>query len=136
MSQKTVQSAKNSLKFKASPREGVLEVRIGVRKFSLPVEARMLSNGDFLFLSFPATSELFRIDGKTLTAMDGEADATEAYGALNPGRKRGRRSASNDAELPSELAEALKNLPAGYRLGYGPDNTPKLVRTRQRRKKA
>ena len=40
-----------------------------------------------------------------------------------------------DAGDPAELAAALKGLPAGYRLGYGADGTPKLVRTRKRKGK-
>jgi hypothetical protein len=130
---KTVQNVKNSLKFKAQEKEGVLSIRVGVKKFTVPVNARMLSDTDYLFLSFPASSELYRIKDKELEPMNREADATEAYEALNPGRKRGRRRGGG-VDMPSELAEALKNLPEGFRLGYGPDGSPRLVRTRKRGK--
>jgi hypothetical protein len=33
------------------------------------------------------------------------------------------------------LANALKNLPAGFKLGYGADGSPKLVKTRTRKSK-
>ena len=134
--QKTVQNVKNSLKFKANEREGILSVRVGVKKFVVPGKARMLSDSKYLFLSFPASSEMYRIEGKNLIALDKGDDATEAFEALNPGRRRGgRRRGGGGTEMPAELAEALRNLPAGYRLGYGPDGAPKLVKTRQRRGK-
>ena len=130
---KTVQNVKNSLKFKAQEKDGVLSVKVGVKKFAVPVKARMLTNANYLFLSFPASSELYRIEGKELKAMDRGEDATDAYEELNPGRRRTRRR-NNQVEMPSELAEALKSLPSGYRLGYSPQGEPKLVRTRKRTK--
>lgn len=131
---RNVQSVKNSLKFKAQEKTGVLSVKVGVKKFSVPVKARMLSGGDYLFLSFPASSELYRVDKKQLSPMAKEDDASEAYGVLTPARKRGRRRASG-VEMPSALEDALKSLPSGYRLGYGSDGAPKLVKTRGRRSK-
>lgn len=130
---RTVQSVKNSLKFKASPKSGILSIKIGVKKYSVPIEARMLSNGDYLFLSFPASSELYKIENKELSALDGKSDATDAHGALTPKRRRGRRRRES-VEMPAELAAALKSLPSGFKLGYGSDGSPKLVKTRTRAK--
>ncbi len=132
---RTVQSVKNSLKFKAQPKAGILSVKIGVKKYSVPVEARLLSNGEFAFLSFSASSELYQIANKQFQAMKSDADATHAFTALNPSRKRTRRRRQLVA-MPDQLAEALKNLPSGYKLGYGADGSPKLVRTRTRARKA
>jgi hypothetical protein len=134
-SEKSVQSVKNSLKFKAQEKDGVLSVRVGVKKYSVPIKARMLSSGEFLFLSFPASSELYRVDKKSLAVMAREEDASRAYESLNPGRKA-RRRRSGGAEMPDELAAALRAIPEGYKLGYTLDGTPKLVRTRKRGKKA
>jgi len=131
---KTVQNVKNSLKFKAQVKPNLISVRIGVKKYVLPVEARVLSSGEYMFLSFPACSELFQITDKKLVSMDAEADATEAFNALNPGKKRGRRRSSANA-LPDQIAQALKNIPDGYRLGYDASGTPRLVRTRIRKTK-
>jgi hypothetical protein len=128
---KTVQNVKNSLKFKARVKQNTISVRVGVKKFTLPLEARMLSGGDFLFLSFPACSELFRVVGKQLSAMDSSADATEAFEALNPGKRDSRRKPS-PARLPSAVEAALKEIPEGYRLGYDAGGRPRLVRTRKR----
>ena len=134
---KSVQEVKNSLKFKADEKEGLLTIRFGVKKFVVPHKVRMMSDGKFMFLSFGASSELYEVDGKGLKAMDKAADGSAAYEALKPSakKKRGARKGKSAVELPAALAEALKNLPAGYRLGVAPDGTPKLVKTRTRRKK-
>jgi hypothetical protein len=131
---KTVQNVKNSLKFKANPKGGVLSVRVGVKKFVVPVDARLLSDGKYLFLSFPAVSELYMVEGKSLSAMAGGADASEAHAALTPAaaKKRGRRR-SAPVEVPPALAAALKAIPAGFKLGISADGTPRLVKTRKRR---
>lgn len=133
---KNVQKVKNSLKFKADEKEGLLTVRFGVKKFVVPHKVRMLSDGKYMFLSFTASSELYQVVGKDLKAMDKANDATDAFNALNPGRKgrRGRKPRAS-AQLAPELEEALKNIPAGYRLGYGTDGSIKLVKTRTRKKK-
>ena len=133
---KTVQKVKNSLKFKADEREGLLTIRYGVKKFVVPHKVRMLSDGKFMFLSFVASSELYKVEGKVLKAMDKGAEASDAYDQLNPGRKgkRGRRARGSVAVSP-ELQAALSSIPAGFRLGYGPDGSIKLVKTRVRMKK-
>ncbi len=134
--EKNVQKVKNSLKFKAEEREGLLTIRIGVKKLVVPHKVRMLSDGKFMFLSFTASSELYKVEGKQLKAMEKTADASDAYVQLNPGRKgkRGRKARSSVAVSP-ELAAAISSIPAGFRLGYGPDGSIKLVKTRVRTKK-
>jgi hypothetical protein len=128
---RTVRNVKNSLKFKAQPKQGIISVRVGVKKYTVPVEARILSNSEHIFLSFPAVSELYKITDNGLEPMDVDADATEAYNSLNPGKKRGRRR-GEALTLPPQLAEALKSLPAGHKIGYDADGTPRLVKTRKR----
>lgn len=136
MMSKNVQKVKNSLKFKADEKEGLLTIRFGVKKFVIPHKVRMLSDGKYMFLSFTASSELYQVAGKELKAMEKSADATDAFSALNPGRKTKRgRKARGSVEVSAELEAALKNIPAGYRLGYGADGSIKLVKTRTRRKK-
>lgn len=128
---KTVRSVKNSLKFKAQAKPGILSVRVGVKKYAVPIEARILSTGEFMFLSFPASSEVYKISGKQLAPLGAESDASEAYQALNPGKRKGRRRRAQ-VSLPTNLTEALKAIPAGYRLGYGADGEVKLIKTRKR----
>lgn len=133
---KNVQEVKNSLKFKADEKEGLLTIRYGVKKFVVPHKVRMLSDGKNMFLSFTASSELYEVTGKGLTPMDKNADATAIYENLNPGRKkRGGRKGKAAAALTPELEAALKAIPEGFRLGYAADGSLKLVKTRTRKKK-
>jgi hypothetical protein len=134
--EKNVQKVKNSLKFKTEEREGLLTIRFGVKKLVVPHKVRMLSDGKYMFLSFTASSELYKIEGKQMKAMPKTAEAGDAYEQLNPGKrgKRGRKGRASAAVSP-ELAAALSSIPAGFRLGYGPDGSIKLVKTRVRTKK-
>ncbi|MDX2065302.1 MAG: hypothetical protein SFX74_06120 [Fimbriimonadaceae bacterium] len=134
---KTVQNVKNSLKFKAAEKEGVLSIKLGVKKYTVPVKARLISSDQFLFLSFPASSELYRIDKKSLNVMDRDEDASEAYEKLSVVRPRGTRGRrASSGPMPDELAKALSNVPNGFKIGYGPDGSPRLVKSRTRRKKS
>lgn len=133
---KNVKSLKNSLKFKATPKTGVLTVRVGVKKYVLPVEARMISGEGYLFLSFGSSSEIYEVGPKSLTPMAADADGTAAATALTPksrGRGRAKRSRKG-VEMPDNLAKALAQVPAGYKLVPG-DGGYRLVRTRTRKKK-
>lgn len=132
---RTVKTVKNSLKFKAQQKAGLLTVRVGVKKYVLPVEARILSSSDYIFLSFPASSELYQVKNKQLAAMAPAADAADAFTALNPGRKRRGRKASAEASMPKEVAEALAKIPAGFKLGYDASGKPRLVKKRTRKSK-
>ena len=130
MNKRSVQSVKNSLKFKAQPRSGVLSVRIGVKKYLVPMDARILSDSEYIFLSFPACSELFRVQGKVLEAMHPDEDATAAFEALSPRKRRGGRRSS--PPLPDDLAAALSTVPPGYKVGYDAAGRPRLVKKRVR----
>lgn len=132
---KTVQKVKNSLKFKADEKEGLLTIRFGVKKLVIPHKVRMLSDGKYMFLSFTASSELYKIEGKQMKPMPRSEDADEAFDSLNPGRKSRKGRKGRSLDLSPELEAALKNIPAGFRLGYGPDGSLKLVKTRVRTKK-
>jgi len=131
LANRSVQTVKNSLKFKAHPKSGILSVKVGVKKYQIPVEARMLSGEGYMFLSFTACSELYKIENRSLKAMAADEDASEAFENLNPSKRRGRRKGAH-VEMPPALADALKNLPSGFKLGYASDGTPKLVKTRKR----
>ena len=129
---KNVKSVKNSLKFKAQVKSGLISVRVGVKKYVVPVSVRILSSDSHMFLSFPATSELYKIKGKELTAMDPAADAAEALASLNPGKRRGRKRAA-PINMPTELESALKAIPAGYKLVFDAAGKPRLAKARKRR---
>jgi hypothetical protein len=131
---RSVKNVKNSLKFKANVKTGVLSVRVGVRKYVVPAQARILASDDYIFLSFTASSELYKIDGKKLIPMGSGEDATDAFAKLNPGRKRRVRRVSKVA-MPEEVLNALKKLPSGFRLGYDSSGKPRLIKSRTRSKK-
>jgi hypothetical protein len=133
---KNVQKVKNSLKFKADEKEGLLTIRFGVKKLVIPHKVRMLSDGKHMFLSFSASSEIYKIDGKAMKAMDKGEDASGILASLSPSRKkRGPKKSKAASALAPELAEALKNIPDGFKLGYTADGSLKLVKTRTRTKK-
>lgn len=133
---KSVQKVKNSLKFKADEKEGLLSIRIGQKKYTVPHKVRMLSDGKFLFLSFTGSAELYEVQGKQINPMAKDADASEAFATLNPGRKRRSGGASKArAQVTPELEAILKQIPAGYRLVHTAEGTVKLVKTRNRGKK-
>jgi hypothetical protein len=128
---KSVKNVKNSLKFKARPKSGAISVKVGAKKYTVPISARILSNENFIFLSFPACSALFEIHHRELKPLPPEADATEAYAQLNPFKKRNRVKVPQ-VSIPKELVDALRALPADYKVGYGTDGAPRLVRKRRR----
>ncbi len=133
--EKTVKNVKNSLKFKATSKSGLLSIKIGVKKYTVPAEARMLSNDGYLYLSFPATSELYKVEGGTLTVIKDDAVASEALAALTPKRRGRKKAAQAEATLSPAVLEALRAIPAGHKLIPTADGGYRLVRTRVRRKK-
>ena len=128
---KSVKNVKNSLKFKARPKSGAISVKVGAKKYTVPISARILSNERYMFLSFPACSALLEICTRELKLMAPEADATEAYEDLNPHKRRNRAKAPQ-VSISKELVDALRAVPTGYKVGYSPDGAPRLVRKRQR----
>lgn len=133
---KTVKNVKNSLKFKVDPKDGLLSVRVGVKKYRLPVEARLASSDGYMFLSFSACSELFKIENGELVPMEPTANGTEAYDKLNPGRRRRGRRRAAAVEMPKSLQDALKEIPAGYKLVFDlKTGLPRLAKKRERRAK-
>ena len=128
----TIQSVKNSLKYAAAEKERMLTVRLGVKKLVIPVRARVIAQGEYLFLSFPASTEIYKIEGKEMTPVE-DAGAAEAREALRTPKKRGGRK-KKSAEMSEEVQRLLAALPAGTRLGYDRQGNPKLVKTRPRKK--
>ena len=130
----TLTSAKASLKNSVPEKERVLTVRLGVKKLVLPITAKLATSGEYLFLSFPSTTEIYRMDGKGLTPLETDEQAGAAMEALATPRRRGGRR-KKAAEIAPELQHALSSLPSGHRIGYDAQGNPKLIKTRPRRKK-
>lgn len=131
---KTVDSIKRALKLRAEPKRNSLTLRMGVKKLPLPFEVRLITSGDYLFVHVPPSAELFKIDEDGLQPVQSVEEAQSATQSFRRGGKRGKRGGRASAqEMPEQLMQALRAIPSGFKLGFNPDGTPRLVKTRKRR---
>ena len=117
-----------------------ISVRIGGKRYNLPVEAHVLTTDDekglFTFISLPATNAILGVtsDGHEVI-KEGEKGA--AMGALRTTIARAKKAnepkGADTPALGDDVLKALKAaVPAGYRLVYE-NGEPKLQRLRQKR---
>jgi len=132
---KTVEKTKSSLKLRTQARTGALTLRLGVKKYVLPFEVRLLTSSDYVFVHIPPSAEIMKVTKGGLEVVSDVPAAEEAAKSFRRGRKRTSGRSSSPVELPSDVAAALNKIPAGYKIGYSADGSVKLVRTRKRRKK-
>lgn len=133
---RSLDKIKFGLKLRTNSTNGALSLKMGVRKMTLPFEARLIKSDEFVFVHIPPSAEIFKIDGKNLKMVTDAKEAEEAVVSFRKARKRGKRSAAKDVEMPTELESALNKIPDGFKLGYDADGRPRLVKTRTRRKKS
>ena len=132
---KTLKNVKNSIKFKVQPKAGLLTVRAGSKKYMVPVEVRLSAGTDYLFLSIPATSEIFKIEANKLVCLDPEGDGDTAHDQLNTPPTRTRKIRRGGPELPGELQQALTKIPPGYKLVFDlKTGQPRLAKTRMKKR--
>jgi len=132
---KSLQKIKSSLKLRTQEKSGALTLRLGVKKYVLPFEVRLLTSNDYVFVHVPPSAEIMKVTKGGLEVVT-DADAAEtAAKSFRRSRKRTSAKASKSVEMPQELANALNKVPTGYKLAYGNDGQPRLVKTRRRRKK-
>ncbi|MBS1714407.1 MAG: hypothetical protein JST30_08735 [Armatimonadetes bacterium] len=132
---KSLQKIKSSLKLRTQEKSGALTLRLGVKKYVLPFEVRLLTSNDFVFVHVPPSAEIMKVTKSGLEVVTDADSAEQAAKSFRRSRKRTSAKASKSVEMPTELANALNKVPAGYKLAYGPDGQPRLVKTRRRRKK-
>lgn len=132
---KSVEKVKSSLKLRTQERTGALTLRLGVKKYVLPFEVRMLNSSEFIFVHIPPSAEIMRLTPGGLEVVSDIATAEEAAKSFRKGRKRSSGKSSKAVEMPSEVAAALNKIPPGFKIGYGADGSVKLIKTRKRRKK-
>ena len=132
---KTLQKVKSSLKLRTQEKSGALTLRLGVKKYVLPFEVRLLTSNDFVFVHVPPSAEIMKVVNGNLEVVTDVDTAEQAAKSFRRSRKRTTAKASKSVEMPVELASALNKVPAGYKLAYGADGQPRLVKTRRRRKK-
>lgn len=132
---RSLDKIKFGLKLRTNPVEGALSLKLGAKKLALPFEVRLVRSDEYVFVHIPPSAEIFKIDGKELNLVTEAAQGEEAIASFKKSRKRGRRSSGKEAELPAEIENILSKIPDGYKLGYDAQGNPRLVKTRQRRKK-
>lgn len=125
-------SAKNSLKFKAKVKDNLVSVRVGNRRFVVPVQSRTLADEQYAYISFHAISELFKIEDGKLTAISDPAEAFEAHKSLNKSTKKKQVRGKRTVEMSTEILDLLKKIPSGHKLVPNPKGGYRLVRTRKR----
>lgn len=133
---KSVEKTKSSLKLRTQAREGALTLRLGVKKYVLPFEVRLLTSNEYVFVHIPPCAEIMKVGKGGLEVVTDSASAEEAAKSFRKGRKRAAGRSSSKLELPSDVVAALNKIPPGYKIGYDNDGSVKLVRTRKRRKSA
>lgn len=133
---KSVEQIAKALKLKAEPAKNGLSVRVGTKKYVLPFDVRIIVSDDYLFVHVPPSAGLMKITSDGLKSVTKVDEAENAVATFRQTRKRGSKAAAPaKVEVPEELKAALKKIPAGYKLAYGPTG-PRMVRSRNRAKKA
>ena len=127
---RSLEKIKFGLKLRTTKKDNVLTLRMGTRKMVIPVEARLISSDEYVFLHIPPTAELMKISKAGLEVITRSPDAEVAVKTF---RRRRRKRDVKPAQMPVQLADALKKLPSGYKLGYSEDGKPRLVKKRKRR---
>lgn len=130
-----LQKPATGLKLKATPKKNALTIRVGMKKYVLPIEVRMLSSEKYVFVHVPATAVLMKVAGRALEAVSSDTEAKEAAASFRKSRKKpaARVAKAKTPELPSEIHSILGKIPPNYRLEIGKDGMPRLVRKRNRK---
>ena len=123
------------LKLRTKSKENVLTLRIGVKKYVLPFEARLIKSDEYIFVHVPPSAELMKITRKGLEVVTRGDEAEKAVVSFKRSRRKTKRPRKAVVMNP-DLESALKKVPSGYRLGYGADGKPRLIKTRKRKRKA
>lgn len=129
---KSLEKIKAGLKLRTQPTDG-LSLRIGTRKFDLPFEVRTIKSDEYIFVHIPPNAEILKFEGKEVRIVADEAEAEAASSSFRKRRKRGRTPKA-PADIPPDIKDLLQKIPAGYKISYNPDGSPKIVKTRTRRK--
>jgi hypothetical protein len=135
---KSLESINRGLKLKAKPANGVLTVKLGRNKYTLPFETRFLQSESHVFIHIPPAAGTMRVvDGK-LELIESADEALAAQKTFREPRKKkspkGGRPTS--AEMSAELQRALATIPEGFKLAYDAAGRPRLVKGRNRQKKS
>ena len=129
---KSVEEITKALKLKAQPKSQLLSIKQGTKKHTLPFESRLLISDQYIFVHVPPTAAIFKVTPGGLSPV---IDSAEARVAQLSFRQSRTKSAKREAvEMPEDQKSALSQIPPGYRLGIGADGSPRLGKTRVRKK--
>lgn len=134
---KSLEQIKAALKLRAEGKSKQLTLRLGVKKYVLPFDVRLIQRDNHIFVHIPPSAEIFEIENDGLKMITDAGEAEAAAKVLRRSRKRKATGGSAKAapvEVPAKLAAALAEIPAGYKLGLDRQGNPRLVKTRKRRK--
>ena len=129
---RSLEKIKFGLKLRTEKKDNALTFRMGVKKYVLPFETRIIKSDDYIFIQIPPQAEIMKISKDGLEVVTKPAEAEEAIKSFRKSRKRTKHS-RKQVELPTEVEDALKKIPSGYKLGYDVDGNLKLVKKRTRR---
>ena len=121
-----------ALKLKASPRPGSLTLRVGTKKHVLPFEVRTIQGEGFLFVHLPPSAGILKLSDQGAELVTDEKTAEAAMKSFRKPRTQPKAKPAT-AEVPPELADALKKIPAGFKPVFDKDGV-RLVSTRNRKK--
>lgn len=131
---KQIQDVVRALKLKADSKAGALSVKVGTRKVSLPFDVRVLESSEYLFVHLPPAAAIFKVSKEGVTLIEDSAEASAANAAFRKPRKRKGQRANESVDMPDALVQAMKAIPAGYRLQVEKDGSARLVKMRKARK--
>jgi len=131
---KSIEKTKSALKLRTSAVPKILTLKVKGKKHVLPIEARLIESDEYVFIHIPPTAEIFQIGTEGLKLVTSDDGAEAAVTSFRKSRRRQATAGGKAPKVPAELASILSKIPAGYKLGYGPDGAPKLIKTRKRNK--
>lgn len=134
MATKNIEKTKSGLKLRTQPKEGALTLRLGTRKYVLPFETRLITSDEYVFIHIPPSAEILKISGGEVSIVTTAEEAEKAVATFKRRRSRGKAAGKKVEEIPSEVKELLEKIPAGYKISYNADGSPKVVKARKRRK--
>lgn len=130
----TVKSVKNSVKRSALEVEGKLRAQVGKGAYKLPGTVRMLETANYVFLTVPMSTGIYKITNRGLEQLADDAPAPADMLAEFRAATRTAPRVKKAVEVPAELLAALKKVPQGYKLVMK-GGEPALVKARTPRKK-
>jgi hypothetical protein len=130
---KSLDKIKASLKLRTESRDRALTLRLGVRKYVLPFETRLIQSDEYIFVHVPPSAEILKFEDNELTLVENVEEAEKAVKSFRKARRRSG-AAAGSPDLPDELQEALRKVPEGFKLGYDEQGNPKLIKKRRRKR--